>query len=143
MFDVVLFMVVGDKENNDLNHNMISSLAPIPIGLAVFVSHLTLGQFTGCGINPARVLGAVIFEKVSNSYQCGSQLCARDNPGERKYTCTRSHTRERERERARARMCVWCVCVRVRVSVSRPAEHHLLRTRCCPVTHNFPSLLSP
>ena len=27
------------------------------------VAHLTLGPFTGCGINPARVLGAVVYEE--------------------------------------------------------------------------------
>ena len=40
----------------------ISALAPLPIGLAVAVSHLTLGPLTGCGINPARVIGAVVWE---------------------------------------------------------------------------------
>jgi len=47
---------------NDFGGTVISSLAPIPIGLAVLVAHLTLGPFTGCGINPARVLGAVVYE---------------------------------------------------------------------------------
>ncbi len=40
----------------------ISALAPLPIGLAVAVSHLTLGPLTGCGINPARVIGAAVWE---------------------------------------------------------------------------------
>ena len=40
----------------------ISALAPLPIGLAVAVAHLTLGPLTGCGINPARVIGAVVWE---------------------------------------------------------------------------------
>ena len=34
----------------------------MPIGLAVTVSHLTLGPLTGCGINPARVIGATVWE---------------------------------------------------------------------------------
>jgi aquaporin-1 len=32
-------------------------LAPLCIGLSVFLSHLVLIPFTGCGINPARTLG--------------------------------------------------------------------------------------
>jgi len=40
----------------------VSAMAPLPIGLAVMVSHLTLGPLTGCGINPARVIGAVVWE---------------------------------------------------------------------------------
>lgn len=47
---------------NDIGVSTISALAPLPIGLAVMVSHLTLGPLTGCGINPARVLGAVVYE---------------------------------------------------------------------------------
>lgn len=30
--------------------------------MQVIVSHLTLGPLTGCGINPARVIGAVVYE---------------------------------------------------------------------------------
>jgi len=36
--------------------------APIPIGLAVFVAHIVGIPFTGCGINPARVLGAALIQ---------------------------------------------------------------------------------
>lgn len=46
-----------------LQMNLKGTLAPIPIGMAVLVAHLTLGPYTGCGINPARVLGAVIWEE--------------------------------------------------------------------------------
>ena len=45
-----------------ISGSTISALAPLPIGLAVAVSHLTLGPLTGCGINPARVIGAVVWE---------------------------------------------------------------------------------
>jgi len=34
--------------------------SPIPIGLAVFTAHIVGIPFTGCGINPARVLGPAI-----------------------------------------------------------------------------------
>ena len=30
------------------------ALAPLPIGYAVFIAHIVLVPFTGCGINPAR-----------------------------------------------------------------------------------------
>jgi MIP family channel proteins len=33
-------------------------LAPIPIGMAVWIAHLGLIAFTGCGINPARTFGS-------------------------------------------------------------------------------------
>jgi MIP family channel proteins len=41
--------------------SIIASTAPIPIGLSIVVAHLTIAPFTGCGINPARVVGAVFF----------------------------------------------------------------------------------
>lgn len=49
-------------DHNNLSGTIIGSLAPIPIGFAVAVAHLVLGPFTGCGINPARVIGAVIWD---------------------------------------------------------------------------------
>lgn len=52
----------GNPVSTDFGGTVVSSLAPLPIGLAVMVAHLTLGPFTGCGINPARVLGAVVWE---------------------------------------------------------------------------------
>jgi MIP family channel proteins len=45
---------------NDIGGSTYAVLAPLPIGFAVLVIHLTLGPFTGCGINPARVIGAVV-----------------------------------------------------------------------------------
>jgi len=60
VFNVAVW--AGKPRENDLAGSTISALAPIPIGLAVLVSHLTLGPFTGCGINPMRVIGAVAFE---------------------------------------------------------------------------------
>ena len=51
------------KGASDVHTSTISALAPIPIGLAVVVAHLVLGPFTGCGINPARALGAAVYQQ--------------------------------------------------------------------------------
>lgn len=47
--------VLGNKQN----------LAPIPIGLAVFVAHIVLIPITGCSINPTRSFGPSV---VANSW---------------------------------------------------------------------------
>ena len=47
----------GKPLENDIGGSTVSALAPIPIGWAVLVAHLTLGPFTGCGINPMRGTG--------------------------------------------------------------------------------------
>ena len=60
VFNVAVW--AGKPLENDMAGSTVSALAPIPIGLSVLVSHLTLGPFTGCGINPMRVIGAVAFE---------------------------------------------------------------------------------
>lgn len=65
---ILLFVVintahwVSNAPKSDLQSTTFGALAPIPIGLTVAVSHLVLGPYTGCGINPARVLGAVVWE---------------------------------------------------------------------------------
>jgi glycerol uptake facilitator-like aquaporin len=41
--------------------DIIGTLAPLPIGFAVVVAHVVIGPLTGCGINPARVIGAVVW----------------------------------------------------------------------------------
>jgi len=46
----------------DVAGSTISALAPLPIGFAVLAAHLVCGPYTGCGINPARVLGAIVFD---------------------------------------------------------------------------------
>ena len=60
VFNVAVW--AGKPLENDIGGSTISALAPLPIGLTVLVVHLTLGPFTGCGINPMRVLGAVLWE---------------------------------------------------------------------------------
>lgn len=40
----------------------IAQLAPIPIGFSVWVAHLVLIPWTGCGINPARTFGPAIVD---------------------------------------------------------------------------------
>eukprot|EP00966_Prymnesium_polylepis_P290134 6702453-Prymnesium_polylepis.1 len=62
IFVVFNVAVWARKPTDDFGGGVVAALAPIPIGLAVMVSHLTLGPFTGCGINPARVIGAVVYE---------------------------------------------------------------------------------
>jgi len=62
IFCVFNVAVWSHKSDADMGSTTVSALAPLPIGLAVMVSHLTLGPFTGCGINPARVVGAVVYE---------------------------------------------------------------------------------
>lgn len=62
IFVVFNVAVWSSGKASDMSTSVVSALAPLPIGLAVMVAHLTLGPFTGCGINPARVVGAVVFE---------------------------------------------------------------------------------
>ncbi len=45
--------------------NPFSPMAPHPIGFAVFVAHLALVPFTGCGINPARTFGPAVVAAVA------------------------------------------------------------------------------
>ena len=52
----------GEPLQTDVKGWTISALAPLPIGWAVMVAYLAIGPFTGAGINPMRVLGAVAFE---------------------------------------------------------------------------------
>jgi len=42
-------------------------LAPLPIGMAVFIAHVVLVPFTGCGINPARSFGPLFVVGMSDS----------------------------------------------------------------------------
>ena len=60
VFNVAVW--AGEPVQTDLKGWTISALAPLPIGWAVTVAHLAIGPFTGSGINPMRVLGAVAFE---------------------------------------------------------------------------------
>jgi aquaporin PIP len=45
-------------DNRSLATN--SSLAPIPIGISIWIVHLVLIPWTGCGINPARTFGPAV-----------------------------------------------------------------------------------
>eukprot|EP00239_Pterosperma_sp_CCMP1384_P010971 CAMPEP_0197862320 /NCGR_PEP_ID=MMETSP1438-20131217/38995_1 /TAXON_ID=1461541 /ORGANISM="Pterosperma sp., Strain CCMP1384" /LENGTH=287 /DNA_ID=CAMNT_0043479847 /DNA_START=83 /DNA_END=946 /DNA_ORIENTATION=+ len=59
------FLLIFTVLNTALDkHSAVNSLeattAPLAIGLAVFMSHLVLIPFTGCGINPARTFGPAI-----------------------------------------------------------------------------------
>jgi len=50
-------------KGTDVAGSVVSGMSPIPIGFTIVVCHLVLGPLTGCGINPSRVVGAVIFQK--------------------------------------------------------------------------------
>lgn len=65
LLTVVFNVAVWTSEplSTDLSGSTIAALAPVPIGFAVLVVHLVLGPYTGCGINPARVIGSIIFDK--------------------------------------------------------------------------------
>lgn len=51
-----VFMTAVDSRSMKIN----SPLAAIPIGTSVFLAHLVLIPFTGCGINPARTFGPAL-----------------------------------------------------------------------------------
>eukprot|EP00040_Diaphanoeca_grandis_P000399 m.15318 g.15318 ORF g.15318 m.15318 type:complete len:345 (-) comp10529_c0_seq1:169-1203(-) len=52
---------ISSKSNSASMNDVISAMAPLPIGFSVVVAHLFAGPFTGCGINPARALGAAVW----------------------------------------------------------------------------------
>ena len=60
MFTMLLVFVVHMTAvgKNDAN----TPLAPLAIGLAIFLAHIVLIPVTGCGINPARTLGPAIMQ---------------------------------------------------------------------------------
>jgi aquaporin PIP len=61
VFNVALWS--SGLEKSDVAGSVVSGMSPVSIGLTVLVVHLVLGPLTGCGINPARVLGSSIMEK--------------------------------------------------------------------------------
>jgi len=61
-FWVFTFLCTMLPRPNDVESHGKNVHSPIPIGLAVFVSHIVAVPFTGCGINPARVLGPAIIQ---------------------------------------------------------------------------------
>ena len=69
VFNVAVW--TGKPQKHDLVENTVAALAPLPIGLAVTAAHLTLGPFTGCGINPARAIGAVVWETAARDGAVG------------------------------------------------------------------------
>jgi MIP family channel proteins len=50
------------SEKHSIHDGVVAGLAPLPIGFAVAIAHMFAGPFTGCGINPARVLGTSVWE---------------------------------------------------------------------------------
>lgn len=55
LFTFVILMLAVEKSKQ-------TYLAPVGIGLALFLVHLVAVPFTGCSVNPARSFGASIFE---------------------------------------------------------------------------------
>ncbi len=56
----VVLQVSGLLPVNDVGRHVLGLLVPIAVGAAIVVAHLALIPIDGCGINPARSLGAVI-----------------------------------------------------------------------------------
>jgi len=61
-FWVFTFMCTMVPRPHDIESHGKNVHSPIPIGLAVFTSHIVGIPFSGCGINPARVLGPAIIQ---------------------------------------------------------------------------------
>jgi len=55
------------RDTHDIESHGKNVHAPVPIGLAVFTAHIVGIPWTGCGINPARVLGAAIVQNTWDS----------------------------------------------------------------------------
>ncbi|KAI8820196.1 aquaporin-2 [Fimicolochytrium jonesii] len=55
LFTIVILMLAVEKSKH-------TYLAPVGIGLALFLVHLVAVPFTGCSVNPARSFGASVFE---------------------------------------------------------------------------------
>jgi Major intrinsic protein len=52
------FLLVWTVLNTAVSkHSIAANLAPMAIGFSVFLAHIVLIPFTGCGINPARTFG--------------------------------------------------------------------------------------
>jgi len=66
-FWVFTFLCTMVPRPNDVESHGKNVHSPIPIGLAVFTAHIVGVPFTGCGINPARVLGPAIMQDTWDS----------------------------------------------------------------------------
>ena len=60
-----VFMTAVRPSNMDKDTSSEEALAPLPIGISIFVVHTVLIPFTNCGINPARSFGPAL---VSNTW---------------------------------------------------------------------------
>ncbi|KAJ4834534.1 putative aquaporin PIP2-8 [Turnera subulata] len=61
-----VFSATDPKRN--ARDSYVPALAPLPIGFAVFMVHLATIFITGCGINPARSLGAAVIYNNAKSW---------------------------------------------------------------------------
>lgn len=58
---ITVFMLAVEKHRATF-------LAPIGIGIALFMGHMVCIYYTGAGLNPARTLGPAVVEKVFPGY---------------------------------------------------------------------------
>jgi len=61
-------------EKTDVAGSVVAGMSPLPIGLCIAIIHFVLGPLTGCGINPSRVVGAVIFQKDFFDSKAGTEF---------------------------------------------------------------------
>jgi len=56
----ILVLTVLSTAVDSRSLNQVQMLAPLPIGFSVWIAHLVLIPWTGCGINPARTFGPAV-----------------------------------------------------------------------------------
>jgi MIP family channel proteins len=62
IFVVINVAVWASNKSSNLNESLVAGIAPLTIGLTILVDHVVLGPISGCGINPSRMIGSVVFE---------------------------------------------------------------------------------
>lgn len=65
-FFLCLTVLMTVKHSGNLSEGKLA-LAPLPIGYAVFIAHVVLVPFTGCGINPGRSFGPSVVDALAGN----------------------------------------------------------------------------
>ena len=60
-FFLCMTVLMTVKHSGNMSEGKLA-LAPLPIGYAVFIAHIVLVPFTGCGINPGRSFGPAVVD---------------------------------------------------------------------------------